>query len=92
MRAVPMHANDDSFWDDLFHGAALTAFLHVWQRTGQFPPDCESTRRLAFDLYEEALAAKNGRPIAKTSCSVTVDYAHHAALPSDVVLRRSSAR
>jgi hypothetical protein len=49
--------------DDLFHGVAWHAFLEIWQESGQFPPDCETTRRRAFQLYEEALAEKNGRAI-----------------------------
>jgi hypothetical protein len=45
--------------DDLFTGCALTAFLEIWEQTGQFPPDSEATRRLAYRYYEEALAEKN---------------------------------
>jgi hypothetical protein len=56
-----MTAGDD-IWDDLFHGCAWAAYLEVWARTGQFPPDSEATRRLAYRLYEDALAEKNGRP------------------------------
>jgi hypothetical protein len=56
-----MTARDDIL-DDLFHGSALRAYLEVWARTRQFPPDSEATRRRAYQLYEEALAEKNGRP------------------------------
>ena len=45
--------------DSLFHGCALAAYLEVWRRTGQFPPDSEATRVLAYRLYEDALAEKN---------------------------------
>jgi hypothetical protein len=45
--------------DDLFHGCAWAAYLEVWQQTGQFPPDSEATRRRAYQLYEESLAARN---------------------------------
>jgi len=45
--------------DDLFHFCALSAYLQVVARTGQFPPDAEATRRLAYRLYEEALAAES---------------------------------
>ena len=55
-----MTAGDD-LWDDLFHGCAWAAYLEVWQQTGQFPPDSETTRRRAYQLYEEVLAEKNGR-------------------------------
>jgi hypothetical protein len=55
-----MTAGDD-FWDDLFHNSAWAAYLQVMHESGQFPPDSEATRRLAFRLYEEALAKKNRR-------------------------------
>jgi hypothetical protein len=55
-------AADTDIWDDLFHGCALAAFLEIWAQTRQFPPDSEATRRLAYRLYENALAEKNGRP------------------------------
>jgi hypothetical protein len=56
-----MTAGDD-IWDDLFHFCALRAYLEVWAQTQQFPPDSEATRRRAYDLYEDALAEKNGHP------------------------------
>ena len=34
----------DSVLDDLFTGCALTAFLEIWARTKQFPPDAEAIR------------------------------------------------
>jgi hypothetical protein len=52
----------DSILKELFHQCAWSAYLEVWLRTGQFPPDSETTRILAYRLYEEALAEKNGRP------------------------------
>lgn len=51
----------DDLLDDLFHGCAWQAYLQIWGETGQFPPDSEATRRLAYRLYEEALAEKNRR-------------------------------
>jgi hypothetical protein len=51
----------DDILDDLFHGCAWTAYLEVWRRTGQFPPDSEATRIRAYQLYEEALTEKNRR-------------------------------
>jgi hypothetical protein len=57
-----MTAGDD-FWDNLFHACAWDAYLEVWHQTGQFPPDSETTRRRAYQLYEEALAAKNGQAV-----------------------------
>ena len=45
--------------DDLFHGCALAAYLQVWRETGEFPPDSERVRRLAYRLYEDELARKN---------------------------------
>ena len=52
------------FLDDLFHGCAWAAYLRIWGETGQCPPDSDATRRLAFRLYEEALAEKNRRKTA----------------------------
>ncbi|HWG41180.1 MAG TPA: hypothetical protein VN688_00220 [Gemmataceae bacterium] len=49
----------DSLLDDTFHFSALRAYMEVWCQTGQFPPDSETTRRRAYQLYEEALAEKN---------------------------------
>ena len=53
--------NNDPFdiLDDLFLGCALTAFIEVATEYKQMP-DSEATRRRAFNLYEEALRAKNG--------------------------------
>ena len=60
---------DDDFWDNPFHACAWAAYLEVWHQTGQFPPDSEATRRRAYQLYEESLAARNRpdswRPIAQ---------------------------
>jgi hypothetical protein len=53
---------DDDILDSLFHFCALRAYLEIRAQTGQFPPDSETTRRRAYQLYEEALAEKNGRP------------------------------
>jgi hypothetical protein len=50
--------NRDNILDDLFHACALRAFVEV-SRQCQGWPDSEATRRLAYSLYEEALAAKN---------------------------------
>jgi hypothetical protein len=56
----------DDIWDDPFHGAAWQAYLEVAREAGGWP-DQEDTRRRAFDLYEEALAAKNAaRPAPPT--------------------------
>jgi hypothetical protein len=51
---------DDDIWDSLFHGAAWIAYLEIMRRTGQNPPDSEATRILTYQLYEKALAEKNG--------------------------------
>jgi hypothetical protein len=57
-----MTTRDDDILDDLFHGCALQAYLEIWVQTQQFPPNQEATRRRAYQLYEEALAEKDGRP------------------------------
>jgi hypothetical protein len=49
---------DPAIFDDLFHSCSLAAFVEVATTSGK-PPDIEATKRLAFRLYEEALAAKN---------------------------------
>jgi len=46
--------------DDLFQGCALQAYLEQ-AIACQGWPDMEKTRRRAFDLFEDALAEKNGR-------------------------------
>ena len=61
----PNHAGrrmngDDDILDDLFHGAALAAYVELARTTGGVP-DVEATRRLAFRYFEEALAEKHGR-------------------------------
>ena len=53
---------EEDIWDSLFHFCALRAYLEIHAATMQFPPDTEATRRRAYDLYEDALAEKNGRP------------------------------
>jgi hypothetical protein len=53
--------NDDEFWNNLFYGCAVAAYVEIWRQTGQFPPDSEATRQLAFRYYEEELAARNKR-------------------------------
>ena len=51
--------------DDLFHGCAFAAYLEIAAETGQWPPDSELTRVRAYQLYEQALAARQ-RPTAKS--------------------------
>jgi hypothetical protein len=55
----------DSILDDLFQGCALTAFLKL-AHAQQGWPDAETTRRVAYLLYEQALAEKN-EPTTSTS-------------------------
>ena len=49
----------DEFWDDLFHGCAVAAYVDQAVDEGRFPPDSEATRRRAYRYYEQALAEKN---------------------------------
>ena len=51
----------DDILDSLFHGCALRAYLEIYAATRQFPPDSETTRRLAYHYYEQELAEKNRR-------------------------------
>ena len=53
---------EEDIWESLFHLCAFRAYLEIWASTKLFPPDSEATRRRAYQLYEEALAEKNGRP------------------------------
>ena len=45
--------------DDLFHACALEAFLTLAAERRDWPT-CDETRKLAFTLYELALAEKHG--------------------------------
>ena len=55
-----MSPEDDSILDDLFHGAAIAAFVDQAIEQGG-PPDSEATRCRAYRYYEEALAEKNAK-------------------------------
>lgn len=61
----------DSLLDDLFSGCALDAFLEQ-SHAEQGWPNSEATRRLAYRLYEDALAAKsrNGLPTPARSATM----------------------
>ena len=48
----------DDFFDDLFHGCALIAFIKQ-ARAQRDWPDCEATRTRAFALFEEQLRKKH---------------------------------
>jgi hypothetical protein len=50
----------DDILDDLFHCCALTAYLEQACIERSWP-EAEATRRRAYELYEDALAEKNGR-------------------------------
>ncbi len=45
--------------DDLFHGCALEAWLRTARASGQWPPDSEVIRRLAYQLYESELRQRH---------------------------------
>ena len=51
----------DGIWDDLLMGCALAALLEQAQAR-QGWPDPDATRRLAYQMYEDALAEKYGCP------------------------------
>jgi len=48
----------DDILDDLFHGCAFVAFLEVTYAS-QGWPDPDAVKRMAYRLYEEALAELN---------------------------------
>jgi hypothetical protein len=54
LNVMPPH---DDILDDLFHGCALAAYVELAIVAGG-TPDSEETRRLAFEFYEAALAAR----------------------------------
>ena len=54
-----MSSDQSNILDDLFLGCALTAFLQVAFEQRAMP-DAETTRRRAYQLYEDALRARNG--------------------------------
>jgi hypothetical protein len=60
---------DANIFDSLFHSAALAAYLEVATASGG-PPDPETTKRLAYRLYEEALGDKNA---ARNSLASTAE-------------------
>ena len=52
--------SDDDILESLWHAAAWAAYIDQ-ARAEQGWPDCEATRRRAYDYYERALAEKNRR-------------------------------
>ena len=48
----------DNLLDDLFSGCAFAAYVELASATGG-TPDVEATRRLAYQLYEQALAERS---------------------------------
>jgi hypothetical protein len=53
----------DDFWDDLFHGCAVAAYVDQAVEEGHWPPDSETTKRRAYRYYEQALAEKNAAKV-----------------------------
>lgn len=58
-----MSDDPDEILDGLFHACAFAAFVEQ-AHARQGWPDSEATRQRAYQLYEQALAEKNGRPKA----------------------------
>ena len=61
MRRSDRVSSLDELFDDLFHAAALAAYLDE-ASFQQGPPDRERTRRRALRYYEEELCRKIGPP------------------------------
>lgn len=57
--------------DDLFHQCGLHAFLLEARRCRDWP-DPDATRRLAYTLYEQALAEKNVLKLKNCDVHLTV--------------------
>jgi hypothetical protein len=68
-----MTSNDDDFWNNLFHGCAVAAYVEQAAAEGQWPPDAEATRQRAYRYYEEALAAKNAAKAPPSPAKITAD-------------------
>jgi hypothetical protein len=58
---APLLAGDDDLAEFLrgFHSVALAAYVLTAAETNQWPPDSETTRLKAYDLYEAELAKRN---------------------------------
>lgn len=69
---------NDDILDDLFHGCAWEAYLHVAHTTHRWPPDSESVRRLTYALYESSLRERHQNPLdsPRKPC-------HGATMPND---------
>ena len=48
----------DDILDDAFHSAAFSAYIELAIATGG-TPDVEATRKRAYELYEQSLAARD---------------------------------
>ena len=72
--------------DQLFPACALAAFLEqaALQQTW---PDREATRQRAYRIYEDALAAKNGRAVSATEVLPAGSEADAAALDPVLLAR-----
>ena len=55
----------DDILDDAFHAAAFSAYVELAIATGG-PPDVEATRRRAYELYEQTLAARSSSKSVKS--------------------------
>lgn len=53
---------EDDILDDLFHGCAFAAYVELAVAC-RGVPDMETTRRLAYRYYEEALAGRGAQAI-----------------------------
>ena len=45
-----MTSDHDDFWDDLFLGCAVAAYVDQAAEEGRFPPDSEATRQRAYRI------------------------------------------
>ena len=50
--------------DDPFHAISLAAYVIVAAESGQWPPDSETVRRRAYNLYEAELRRDPPRTLA----------------------------
>lgn len=42
---------EELFFIDEFHSIALAAYMLEGAESGQWPPDCEATKKRAYDMF-----------------------------------------
>lgn len=53
---------------DAFHSIAAACFAIVAAESGQWPPDSETVRKMAYSEYEKAIGGRERHPPIVTDC------------------------